>query len=177
MNIICCSMFQFIKKCRVIYVAGFSIVMIFSSFNSVVAEENLESITFPVLKECKEKALNYLNEMTEKYEAKVTYKEFDKILRSHTEIIGYISFSLPGFNRKDLEPIINSVIHGCYPTSSYEINRDQKYAFSLLGKSLEENENQGITQNYVVIKKDKIVVSFFKKTPGLEIRKTGSENN
>lgn len=144
--------------------------LLLNACNDTRPSSSVISITIPVLKEYRDQARSLFDSLHPGSQIQAYYKEFDVKLSSHPEIIGSLTINTPSHEKenlsiKDRDILIahaNKLIADCYPEANLKTERDAR-AFDFIEYKIKQNEEKGITKNYIVIGKDSISLYYHDK--------------
>lgn len=119
---------NFIIKRRLQYL----IMLILLGFGSIAFAQNRgkkeeSSFSMPILRECKDTTIEFLERMKNSGALQYKYSPFDVELISHQSLVGYIAITLKrGLQKDTKEALINRIIGDCYPDTSTSIDRSKQ---------------------------------------------------
>ena len=110
------------------------------------------SVTMPILRKCKDMAMDRLSSEQLGYRADVQYFDFDVVAPSHPEVIGWMKISSRSRSRNSLISLANNRLIYCFPNTAIHVELNVTAPFGTIDeKNLRIEREYGIRSIYVVL--------------------------
>jgi len=128
-------------------------------------EKNIKAFRLPVVAECESFVKTFFTGDGVGTAIKSKYFSFDRTLKSHPDVVGYLEIYTDGVTNIGIESSVNGILWECYPESAVYLDINGDLPSKLKG-TIELNKKLGIKNNYIVLDNEKLKVYFSRKHRG-----------
>jgi hypothetical protein len=147
---------------RPLLVLGISLVLILGASLSLIAfaDNDMHLVTVPVLSDCVEEAKAKIRAAPDRAPIQRRYVEFDRLLLTHPDVVGYIELKSSEYERERLVALGNGFIAGCDIDTEATFEKSSDDEARRLFQSIRGAENQGAKVIYLVNEEDAVHLFF-----------------